>query len=338
MPMYCGIDLHSNNCYVAILDDELREVAKRRLRNDLEVVLKYLEPYREQLEAIAVESTYNWYWLADGLKEAGYDIRLVNTAKASNYLSLKHSDDKDDARWIAHLMVLGILPEGHIMNPEERGLRDLLRRRLFFVQKRTSILVAAKTVVARSTGKQLSISTIKGWDPEAIDEVFDDRFVAQSIGSLIRASRVLEAEIKAIERQALKVARLRPEFHVLQTVPGIGEILALTIMCETGDIGRFAKVGHYGSYCRCVASERMSNNKKKGAGNRKNGNKYLSWAFSEVAAHAARTNPLASRYVKRKKARGHSMVAHRALANKMARSCYHVLRDQVPFDSSRAFR
>ena len=337
MAMYCGIDLHSNNNYVAILDKDRKDVAKRRLRNDLRVVLAFLEPYREELEAIAVESTYNWYFRAAGLKEAGYDVRLVNTTKASNYHQMKNSNDKDDARWIARLLALGILPEGYIMPPEERGLRDLLRRRSFFVQKRTSCLLAMKTVVARSTGKQVSVDTIKEWDQEMLGEVFEDRFVAESIASMIRASQALKTEINVIERSVLKVARLRPEFHILQTVPGIGEILALTIMCETGDISRFPKVGNYGSYCRCVKSERLSNNKKKGKGNRKNGNKYLSWAYSEVAYHATRTEPLAAKYVKRKKARGHAMVARRALANKMARACYFVLRDQKSFDRSKAF-
>jgi len=337
MAVYCGIDLHSNNNYVAIQDESHQDIANRRLRNDLKTVLDFLEPYREELEAVAVESTYNWYWLVDGLKDAGYDVRLVNTTKASNYQSLKYTDDKHDARWIAHLLVLGILPEGYIMPPEERGLRDLLRRRAFMVQKRTSCLLALKTVVARTTGKQVPVADIQKWDPRTLDEVFEDRFVAESIATMLRVSRALTIEIKRIEKSVKEAAKLRDEFRLLQTVPGVGEILALTIMCETGDIKRFRKVGNYGSYCRCVKSERTSNKKKEGKGNRKNGNKYLSWTYSEVAFHATRKEPLAKKYLQRKRARGHSMVARRALANKMARACYFVLRDQVPFDPSRTF-
>jgi transposase len=123
----------------------------------------------------------------------------------------------------------------------------------------------------------------------------------------------------------------------LRTAPGIGQVIALTIMCETGDIARFPKVGNYGSYCRCVKSEKTSNNKRKGKGNRKNGNKYLSWAYSEAAHHAARFEPRAKHYLDRKRSRSHPMVAARALANKMARGCYYVMRDQVAFDPSRAF-
>ena len=147
----------------------------------------------------------------------------------------------------------------------------------------------------------------------------------------------LNDQIKILEKEALKLAKLRDEFRQVQTVWGIGKVLGLTIMCETSDIRRFPKVGNYSSYCRCVKSERRSNDKKKGAGNRKNGNKYLSWAYAEAAHHAVRHEPLAKRYHARKRSRSHPMVAWRALSNKLARGCYYVLRDQVPFDPARTF-
>jgi len=337
MAMYCGIDLHSNNNFVAIQDGAYEDVVCRRLRNDLGAVLKFLEPYREELEAIAVESTFNWYWLVDGLKEAGYDMRLVNTTKASDYSGMKYTDDRHDARWIAHLLALGILPEGYIMPPQERGLRDLLRRRSYLVHQRTSLYLSVKTIFARSNCQKVTTHDIRSWDFETVRRMFDDPHVAESVVAMLPVVRVVTAQIKGVEKIALETGKLRDEFRYLLTAPGIGDILALTIMCETGDISRFRKVGNYGSYCRCVKSERFSNNKKKGKGNRKNGNKYLSWAYSETAHHAKRFEPLAKRYFDRKKSHSHPMVAARALANKMARACYYVMRDQVPFDSSRTF-
>ena len=337
MAMYCGIDLHSNNNYVAIQDGEGRDIACRRLQNNLETVLSFLEPHREELETIAVESTFNWYWLVDGLVAAGYDVRLVNTTKASNYGEMKYTDDRHDARWIAHLLALGILPEGYIMPPKERGLRDLLRRRSFLVKKRTSLYLSIKTIFTRSTGMRVSIQDIQHWDSGTVLGFFDDPHVAESIIVMLPVVRVITAQTKKIEKIAVTEGKLRDEFQILLTAPGIGEILALTIMCETGDISRFAKVGNYGSYCRCVKSEHTSNYKRKGKGNRKNGNKYLSWAYSEAAHHATRYEPGAKRYFERKKSRSHQMVAARALANKMARACYYVMRDQVPFDASRTF-
>jgi transposase len=334
---YVGLDLHSTNTYVGVLDEQERRVLKGKFPNKLEVILAVLEPHREHVVGVVVESTYNWYWLVDGLMRAGFDVRLMNPTKASAHSGLKYTDDKHDARWIASLLALGILPEGHIMPVEERGLRDLLRRRLYLVHKRTAHLLSLKGIFARSTGKQVSAEDIQKWDCEEIREVIGDPLVVESITVMLPVVRVLTAQIKVVEKRVLEIGKLRNEFRLLQTAPGIGKVLSLTIMCETGDIRRFAGVGNYASYCRCVPSDRMSNFKRKGRGNRKNGNKYLSWAFSEAAHHAIRFEPLAKRYYDRKRARSHLMVASRALANKMARACYYVLRDQVPFDPARAF-
>jgi transposase len=149
--------------------------------------------------------------------------------------------------------------------------------------------------------------------------------------------QVLTTQIKDLEETVLQIGKLRDEYRLLKTVSGIGNVLALTIMYETVDIRRFPKVGNYVSYCRCAKSEHTSNKKRKGSGNRKNGNKYLSWAFSEAAYHAKRYNLMAERYYARKRTRSHPMVAKRALAAKLARGCYYVLRDQVPFNSIRTF-
>ena len=126
MGLYCGVDLHSTNSYLAVLNEQLQPVLSRRVPNRLDAVLGALEPFREQVQAIAVESTFNWYWLVDGLLEAGYQVRLVNTSAVRQYEGLKYLDDRHDARWLARLLHLGILPTGHIYPKKERALRDLL--------------------------------------------------------------------------------------------------------------------------------------------------------------------------------------------------------------------
>ena len=337
MALYCGIDLHSNNSYVAVRTKEGEDVLCRRLRNDLATILQSLEPYRGELEAIAVESTYNWYWLVDGLIAAGYDVRLVNTTKAADYSGMKYTDDRHDARWIAHLLALGILPEGYIMPPQERSLRDLVRRRSMLVEKRTSLLLSVGTTVTRSTGIKVPTDEIVDLSIADLRRLVGEELVTESIALVLPVIRVLSQQIKAIEKKILAHGKLRPEFALLKTAPGIGDVLALTVMCETGDIRRFKDVGNYASYCRSVKSERWSNLKRKGSGNRKNGNKYLSWAYSEAAHHWRRLDPRAKLWFEHKRKRSHVIVANRALANKMARACYFVLRDQVPFDPSRMF-
>ncbi|MCP4902880.1 MAG: IS110 family transposase [bacterium] len=337
MKMYCGIDLHSNNSYLAIMNRDLEDVACRRVPNRLDCVLEFLEPYRSNLESVSMESTYNWYWLADGIEDSGYNVKLMNTTKACRFSDMKYRDDRHDARWIAKLLALGILPEGYIVPREDRAVRDLLRRRAFFVQKRTAHLLSVGTVYQRSTGKRAEVSSIHDWKVEDICEEIQDPVIAQSITIMLPVIQLLTRQIRQVEKTVLESSKLRDEFQLLRTVPGIGKVIALTIMCETADIGRFPKASNYVSYCRCAKTEHISNKKKKGAGNRKNGNKYLSWAYSEAAHHIRRYCPAAQRYYSRKRSRSLEIVAKRAMAAKLARACYYVLRDQKPFDPSRVF-
>jgi len=153
MGLYCGIDLHSNNHMLTVIDEADRRVYERRLANDLAITKAALEPYRAELVAVAVESTFNWYWLVDGLMEAGFAVRLVNTAAVRQYEGLKHTDDKHDAFWLAHLMRLGILPTGYIYPKSERGLRDLARQRMRLVQHRSSLITSVQNQVWRSLAR-----------------------------------------------------------------------------------------------------------------------------------------------------------------------------------------
>ena len=148
----------------------------------------------------------------------------------------------------------------------------------------------------------------------------------------------LKVVIEQREKAVLAQGKLRPDYKILRTIRGVGETLALTIMYETGEIRRFQRVGQYASYCRCVRSERLSNGKRKGEGQRKNGNPYLSWAFHEAAHFAVRFQPPAKRFYERKRARTNAIVAIRALAHKLARATYFMLRDQKAYDPAMLFR
>jgi len=138
MTWYSGIDLHSTNSVVVVSDEADRVVLQRRLANELGGILEALERYREQLVGVVVESTYNWYWLVDGLQEAGYRVHLANTAAIRQYDGLKHSGDVSDAAHLAQLLRLGILPTGYIIPKAERAARDLARKRLQLVRCRTA--------------------------------------------------------------------------------------------------------------------------------------------------------------------------------------------------------
>jgi len=337
MKLYGAIDLHSTNSVVTVIDEQDRVVYQKRLDNDLTVILQQLAPYQSSLEGIAVESTYNWYWLVDGLMEAEYRAHLVNTAAVQQYEGLKYTDDHSDARWLAHLLRLGILPQGYIYPKEQRAVRDLLRKRSQLVRQRTANLLSIQNLVTRNTGSSISSNRIKVLRVEDVGSLLGNADCALAAQSNLWVLHCLEEQIGKLEQVIKERVKLRPQFRYLKTVDGIGEILALTIMLETGEIKRFAGVGNFASYCRCVGSEKLSNGKRKGSGNTKNGNKYLAWAFVEAANFAVRFNPQIRRFYQRKKAKTNGIVAIKAVAHKLARACYYIMRDEVPFDVAKAF-
>ena len=149
--------------------------------------------------------------------------------------------------------------------------------------------------------------------------------------------KVVNDQIQILEKEALARARLREEFSSLLTVWGIGKVLGLTVMYEVGEIARFPKVGNFASYCRLVKSTRLSAGKRKGSGNSRNGNPYLSWAFSEAAHFAVRYHPEAKKCFQRKRSKTNGIIAIRTVAHKLARAAYYVMRDQVPFDPTKTF-
>ena len=339
MKLYCGIDLHSNNAVYAVKNEEGRVLLKKRLPNDMDAVLRTLAPFKPQLEAVTVESTYNWYWLVDGLQDNGYPMRLANPAAIKQYDGLKSADDGTDALHLAELLRLNILPQGYIYPRAERSLRDLLRRRMLLVQLRTSVLLSVENMFARETGRHYGWREIGAADQGAMSGILGNDeyllFTAREQSGLVK---LLTEKIHLFEKKALESAKLRTEFELLKTMPGVGMILGLVIMLETGDIKRFRKAGNFTSYCRCTPATHTSNNKLKTKNNKKCGNLYLAWAFTEAVHHAIGTCPQANAFYQRKKAMtGSAAVATKALASKWAKAAWHMLTDQQPFDLRRVF-
>jgi transposase len=337
MKLYAGIDLHSNNSVIAVIDEQDRVVFQKRLPNELERILLALASFKQWLMGVVLESTYNWYWLVDGLMQAGYVVHLANPAAIVQYQGLKYSGDEHDARWLAHLLRLKILREGYIYPREARAVRDLMRRRMQLVQTRSAQLACMHTQFTRSTASSPSSDALKRMLPEELETLLEEPNVASGVRANLEVVGTLNREIARLEREVIEQVRLAAQFAPLLSIPGIGCILALAIMLETGAIERFAKVGNFSSYARCVESKRLSNDKKKGEGNSKCGNKYLAWAFVEAAHFAVRYNPRIKRFYERKAAKTNKIVATKAVAHKLARAAYHVMRERVPFDETRAF-
>jgi transposase len=320
-----------------MVDEENTVLYKQRFRNELPVILAALDPFKKDIQGVVVESTFNWYWLVDGLMDKGYRVHLANVSAIKQYEGLKQIDDKRSAFWLANLLRLGILPTGYIYPKEERPTRDLLRKRLQLVRHRTSHVLSVKNILARNLGIRMKSEDVKRITDQEVMRFFPDREMQTMVLSSVGLIRHLEDQISTIEAMITKKLKVRKEFTKLMTVPGIGKILTLTIMLEVGDIHRFPTVGDYSSYCRCVKSIRTSAGKIIGYGNRKNGNKYLSWAYIEAAQFARRFHETVRAFYEKKMAKTNRIVAIKALSHKLTRASYYVMRDQVDYDPARLF-
>jgi transposase len=208
--LYAGCDLHGNSNFFGIIDEQGKRVFKKKLPNDLGLILPTLDPFQEELVGIAVESTYNWYWVADGLMEEGYQVHLANPSAIQQYAGLKHSDDTHDAFWLAEMLRLGILPEGYIYPKEDRPVRDLLRKRGHLMRLRTSMVNSLENIISRNCGRKVNASDVKG--------VREDRVTPYLGGQedLALAGRVsketidfLTDQIHEIEKAVLKKVGLK---------------------------------------------------------------------------------------------------------------------------------
>ena len=262
---------------------------------------------------------------------------MANTTAIKKYDGLKHSGDETDARHLAHLLRLGILPTGTILPPEQRTVRDLARKRMQLVRSRTAHILAVENITARQLGARISSNRVKQLTAEAVDQMPLPPDVALAIKANVAVITALSEQIDVLEKRLQESVRARAEYGILTSAPGIGQVLATTILLETGPIERFADAGNFASYARCVDSVHSSNGKKKGEGNTKNGNKYLAWAFVEAANFALRYSPEAKRFYDRKKSKTNNVVAIKALAHKLARACFHMLKEKKPFDAERCF-
>jgi transposase len=212
-----------------------------------------------------------------------------------------------------------------------------LRRRQLLVSKRTALILSSKNQYARNHGKTLKLSDLKSMDASELAGMYDD--VNEALGARLLHEQIesLNGVIDQIEKHCWRQAGKLPGYRNLKSLPGIGLVLSGVIMLEVGDIGRFKSPECYASYCRTVAAKKKSNGKTKGDNNRKCGNKYLGWAYIEAANLARRFDQDARRWFDRKAAKRGKIIATKALACKLAKATWHILRNGGSYDAQRLF-
>ena len=351
---YIGQDLHQDNVVVHVCRNEFSNGSIRSktiLSKKFSIVgpeaiaayFKALEPYCfNQPHTAIVESTYNWYWMADGFESRGWNLLLADPSTVSR-ANIKYADDYTDAAYLAECLRTGSLRTTWVMPKDDRAIRDLARYRMTLVEDRARL----KTIIVNMITNHLSIkltsdklireidksveAAIESPSEEVAQQVlatyFDHRLVRIKVGSLLNRIRFLATEIEQLDQELLSLLKPNLYSKSLQTIKGCGFVTSMIIALEIGEIERFNTHKDFVSYCRLAPTSKLSNGKSKGVGNAKNGNAYLSWAFTELANLVVRFNPEAKRYYDRLFNRSRLRVkAIRSLAAKMARAIFMMLK------------
>jgi len=336
----CGIDLHARQMYVCLMDRQGTLLLHTNIRNnDFEFFLKRIEPYRHDL-TVCCECMFGWYWLADACQAAGLTFVLAHALYLKAIHGGKNKNDRIDSEKLAHLLRTNLIPPAYVYPADKRPLRALLRQRLFFVWQRSALLARIQShqlAHNRTPVKQ----TRRNRDPWATQLLAQEAHPLRQlalqnelalIGHYDQHITALEAQLHRLTKQTLP-----RQYALIQTVPGIGEHLGLTILYEIGDIERFPTVKDFVSYCRLVKGTVASAGKIKGLRGAKLGNPYLRWAFGEAAVIAKRDSHLIGPLAQRLEARmnGNKFKANTVLALKLARAVYFMLKNNTVFDPER---
>ena len=330
---YCGIDLHARTMYLCILNQDGEIVLHRNMRAAPEPFLQAIAPYREDL-VVCVECIFTWYWLADLCTQEGLPFVLGHALYMKAIHGGKAKNDRIDAYKIAVLLRGGMLPQAYVYPAEMRATRDLLRRRMYFMRQRAALLVHVQNTTSQYNLPEIGKKLAYKGNREGVAERFADPAVHKSIEvdlALIDSYDRLRSEL---ELAIVKTAKQHDAntFYRLQSVPGIGKILALVLLYEIHDLQRFPRVQEFVSYGRLVKCAKESAGKRYGTSGTKIGNAYLKWAFSEAAVLFLRANPRGQKYLARLEKKHGKGKALTVLAHKLARAVYDMCKRATAFD------
>jgi transposase len=333
---WCGIDLHAKTMYICMLDREGKVLVHQNLPSSPEAFLEAIAPYRDDL-VVAVECIFTWYWLADLCAKEGITFVLGHALYMKAIHGGKAKNDRIDALKIATLLRGGMLPQAYVYPAGMRATRDLLRRRLHLVRKRGQLLAHIQMTSHQYNLPPLGKRIAYPSNREGVVEHFEDRVVKKSIAVDLALLERYDALINDLELYLVRQAKQHDAqaFHRLRTIPGVGKILALTILYEIHDVHRFDRVQEFASYARLVKCAKESAGKKHGTSGAKMGNVHLKWAFSEAAVLFVRHSREGKKMLARLEQRFGKGKALSILAHKLGRAAYFMLARERAFDVQR---
>jgi len=335
-PFYCGIDLHARSMYLCILDRDGQTVLHRNMPSAPEPFLTAVAPFREGL-VVGAECVFCWYWLADLCAREAIAFVLGHALYMKAIHGGKAKNDKIDSYKIAGLLRGGMFPQAYVYPAEMRSTRDLLRRRMYLMRERADLLAHVQNTNSQYNLPEIGKKIAYRANRVGVAERFVDPAVQKSVHIDLDLIGYLDTTLNDLELTITRLAKVHDAqtFHRLRSVPGIGKILALVILYEIHDIGRFPRVQEFASYCRLVKCAKESAGKHYGYSGKKIGNAFLKWAFSEAAVLYLRGNPDGQRYLERLARKHGKGKALTILAHRLGRAVYHMLRRKEPFDPQR---
>jgi len=333
---YCGIDLHARTLYVCILDQAGQVLVHQNLRASPEELLAAVAPYRDDL-VLAVECIFTWYWVADLCAQEGIAFVLGHALYMKAIHGGKAKNDRIDALKIATLLRGGMLPQAYVYPAGMRATRDLLRRRLHIVRKRGQLLAHIQNTSHQYNLPPLGKRIAYPSNREGVAEHFEDRVVRKSIPVDLALLERYDALVTDLEGYRVRQAKQHdPQaFQLLRSIPGVGKILALTILYETHDLRRFDRVQQFVSYVRLVKCAKESAGRKHGTSGAKMGNVHLKWAFSEAAIGFVRHSEGGKQLLATLEKRFGKGKALSILAHKLGRAAYYMLLRGKAFEIER---
>ena len=333
---YCGIDLHARSMYLCILNAAGEIVVHRNMPSAHEPFVEAIAPYRDDI-VVGVECIFCWYWLADLCAVEHIPFVLGHALYMKAIHGGKAKNNKIDAYKIAGLLRGGMFPLAYVYPAAMRSTRDLLRRRMYLMRQRADLLAHVQNTTSQynlpEIGKKIAYKSNRA----GVAERFADAAVQTTVAVDLALIDYLDKTLNELELTLARSAKQHDAnaFYRLRSVPGIGKTLALVILYEIHDIGRFPRVQDFVSYCRLVKCAKESAGKKYGYTGKKIGNAFLKWAFSEAAVLFLRANPEAQRHLNRLQRKHGKAKALSILAHRLARAVYHMLRRGTAFDQAR---
>jgi len=339
-PFYCGIDLHANEMYACVVDQDGKKLLHRNFKTrQPEKLFEQLEPYGSDV-VVGCESTFNWYWLCDACEEKKIPFLLGHALYLKAIHGGKVKSDKIDSEKLARLLRGGNFAVSYAYPSRWRATRDLLRRRGHFVSRRGETLAHLQIVNHQQNLPAFPKKLQYKSNRQGIAERFSDPAVAFSVETDVAMLDAYDKIIRDLERFLEQSAKIHDanNFYLLKTIPGVGKIIAMTMLYEIHEIKRFPEVGDFLSYARLVRGSHTSAGKNYGSPGKKMGNRYLKWAFSEIVPLIKRQSPEVKKFLERIEKKHGKARAHSTLATKLGRAIYFMLRRGETFDIAKLLR